>query len=93
MGGGATSDLWSQIKADVCNVNIEIHSYTEAALLGAAIIGGVSLGFYNDYSEACKKIVKIKKVFVPDKSNALIYRNSFKKYKELYKRLKGFFFK
>jgi xylulokinase len=91
LGGGATSDLWSQIKADVCNVNIEIPSYTEAALLGAAIIGGISLGFYDDYSEACKKIVKIKKVFVPDKSNELIYRNNFKKYKELYKRLKGFF--
>ena len=91
MGGGAASDLWSQIKADVCNVNIEIPSYTESALLGAAIIGGVSMGFYGDYARACKEIVKIKKIFTPDKRNKSIYENNFRKYKEIYINLKNSF--
>ncbi len=91
MGGGAASDLWSQIKADVCNVNIEIPSYTESALLGAAIIGGVSMGFYGDYARACKEIVKIKKIFTPDKRNKSVYENNFRKYKEIYINLKNSF--
>ena len=91
MGGGASSDLWNQIKADVCNIRIEVPAYTEAALLGAAIIAGVNLGIYNSFKDAAKLIVKIRKSFKPDVSNAKSYDVGFKKYKELYKRLKGLF--
>ncbi len=91
MGGGASSDLWSQIKADTCRVRVDIPSYTETALLGAALIAGVSLGIYEGFKEASKNIVRVKKTFIPDRSNEEVYNTGFIKYKELYKRLKGFF--
>ncbi|MBN1299208.1 MAG: hypothetical protein JW997_05930 [Actinobacteria bacterium] len=91
MGGGASSDLWSQVKADVCNIRIDVASYTETALLGAAIIACVNLGIYSSYKSAVKLIVKIRKSFKPDALNAKCYEDGFRKYKELYKRLKGMF--
>ncbi len=39
IGGGAKSRLWCQIKADICEINIEVPEYTETALVGAAVLG------------------------------------------------------
>ena len=91
MGGGASSDLWSQIKSDVCKVKVDIPLYTETALLGSAMIACVSMGFYKDLVEASKSIVKIKKTFTPEKLNEKIYDDGFRKYNGLYKSLKNFY--
>jgi xylulokinase len=91
MGGGATSNLWCSIKADICRVRIDRPAYTEAALLGAAMIAAVSLGIFNDLESAGKNTVKIEKSFFPDPVNQEVYDNSFIRYNQLYKRLRGFF--
>jgi xylulokinase len=64
-GGGAKSDLWSQIKADVCGLEIRIPSNNEAAGFGSAIIGAVSGGMFADYEKAVGGCVKIAKNFFP----------------------------
>jgi len=47
-GGGAKSDLWSEIKANVCNVKVLSMMQEESALLGAAILAGKAAGIYID---------------------------------------------
>jgi xylulokinase len=69
-GGAAKSDIWSQIKADICNLEIRIPRVSEAACLGSAIIGAVSCGQFASYEEAVTSCVKIAKYFTPQKSAA-----------------------
>jgi xylulokinase len=50
-GGGAESSLWRQIFADIFNERIHISSLREAANpLGAALIAGVGVGIFEDFS-------------------------------------------
>ena len=91
MGGGAKSDLWNQIKADVTGQELLVPRNTETALLGAAIIAGVGIGIYPDFDKAVLHMTGIEKKFLPERSNTEKYKSSFKKYLELYNRLKDFF--
>ncbi|MFC2144751.1 FGGY-family carbohydrate kinase [Actinomycetota bacterium] len=91
MGGGAKSDTWNQIKADTTGLEIIIPENTEAALLGAAIIAGVGIGIYKNYDQAVKDIVKIKHSYKPNPDNKKIYGASYKKYNDLYSKVKGLF--
>ncbi len=91
MGGGAKSSLWNQIKADITGVDIIIPENTETALLGAAIIAGVSVGVYKDYNEAIKKIIRIKKRYKPNPDNKEIYKNTYQKYNDLYQKVEVLF--
>lgn len=48
IGGGAKSDLWAQIKADILGVPVYRPRYTEAASLGAAILAATAVGLVSD---------------------------------------------
>jgi len=67
-GGGARSDLWSQLKADISKNVISIPENEEAACLGVALMVSVSDGLYNNLDQAVKTNVKIKKRFLPHKN-------------------------
>ena len=65
MGGGASSPLWCQIKADMTAKRIAVLENNETACLGSAILAGVGAGIFADAGETCKKIVQIKKTYTP----------------------------
>lgn len=74
IGGGANSQIWMQILADVCNVEIAIPENTAAGTsIGSAIIAGVGTGIWNDYSVA-KKFLKIGSVLTPNPEAVDLYR-------------------
>jgi len=59
IGGGAQSDLWRQIMADVYNKRIlRPRLLQEATSLGAAIAGGIGVGLFKDFG-AAEKMVQI----------------------------------
>lgn len=91
IGGGASSALWSSIKADICRINVEIPGYTETALLGSAIIAASALGIYSSIEDAAKNLLKIKEAFSPERSNSGVYDEGFLKYKKLYESLKDLY--
>jgi sugar (pentulose or hexulose) kinase len=84
-GGGARSDLWSQLKADITDHQVLIPSNEEAACLGAAIIGAVSEGTIKNYQEAIQLSVSMKKQFLPSNSAALKHKHDL--FKNLYEHL------
>jgi len=90
-GGGAKSELWCQIKSDVCNINLEVPEYTETALLGAAVMAAWGSGIFKDIKSASKNLIKIKEIHSPNKNNTDIYERNYKKYKELYESVKKLF--
>jgi len=91
MGGGARSDLWLQIKADICGYPFVKMVEEETATLGAAILASVRTGDYASYEESAGVMVKTGRWFMPDKSHAVIYKRGFSLYNELYEHLKPLF--
>jgi xylulokinase len=87
MGGGAKSALWNQIKADICNVIIKVPVYTEAALLGSAILTANAIGIFSSIEETCKKFISIKTTYYPEEKNFNLYKECYEKYQDLYKSL------
>ena len=88
IGGGATSELWCQIFADITGRNICIPESTEASALGAAIAAAVGLGWYRTFKEAAHRMTGIKKVIKSDLQNHRRYQQVFAAYKRIYPSLK-----
>ncbi|MGI8306831.1 FGGY-family carbohydrate kinase [Saccharopolyspora hattusasensis] len=64
-GGGARSDLWTQIHADVLQRPIERLRMHDSAVLGAAMLGAVAAGAYPDVETAAAATVAVSRVFIP----------------------------
>lgn len=88
-GGGANSNKWMQLKADVQKVPVKVLRSSEGGLCGCAMLQAVALGGAKSLEDASKIFVRYNKTFKPTNSKA--YENQYKKYKKLYKTLKEFF--
>jgi xylulokinase len=89
-GGGALSDVWSQIHADVLGVPIhQIDDPINTTVRGAALLGFVTMGYRS--LDDLPGLVKIKQVFEPDASNRVVYEKMYTQYRELFKRNKKIF--
>lgn len=90
-GGGANSEKWLQIKADIQNIPYKILRSSEGGLCGCAMLQAVALGGVKDLYEARDIFVQYGKEFIPntDKQNA--YETQYKKYEKLYKTIKEFY--
>lgn len=89
IGGGAKSDFWLQLKADMYNRPVVRLQVAEAAAMGMAIAAGVGVGKYSSASKAAAKLVSRQEVFEPDPENAKIYDEKLAQYRELYPSLKS----
>jgi xylulokinase len=87
IGGGAKSDIWMQIFADITGRRIEsVDKPQDAGAVGAALAVPVALGIYKDYAQI-KEVVKVRKAFEPQQANRAVYDSLFESFKYLYKRL------
>jgi len=91
VGGGARSDLWLQIKADIMKRRIQRLDMDEAGTLGAAIIAGTATGIFSTFEDAANLMIKVKKEFFPDPITSDIYSENFEKYKKVYQNIKKIF--
>ena len=91
VGGGARSEPWMQILADVTQRKVEaVHNPQEAGAVGAALIAAVGLGIYPSF-DALKNVVKVERVFSPQEENYQIYDFLFHSYQEAYGSLRRFY--
>ncbi len=74
MGGGASSPLWCQIKADMTGKRIAILENNETACWGSAILAGVGAGVFESVEAACESTVKVKRVYEPCDEKAENYK-------------------
>lgn len=81
-GGGARSDIWCQLQADITGLPVVILKEKEAACYGAAIICAVSEGIFYNYEEAAKSVIEIEKRYEPQNSGNL--DRKYKQYCALY---------
>lgn len=80
-GGGAKSDIWCQLQADITGLPIKIPAEKEAACLGAAIIALVADGVFENFQQATKNIAFVRE-FTPNQSEEL--KVKYRKFNELY---------
>ncbi|MDD3999839.1 MAG: FGGY-family carbohydrate kinase, partial [Bacilli bacterium] len=90
-GGGSKNDHWCQMIADVFNIEVQKPQVTEGSSLGAAIMAMVGDGLFQDVFGACKEIIKVEKVFIPNVQNVAIYEKKYQCYLQLYEAVKPFF--
>jgi xylulokinase len=91
LGGAARSDLWLQIKADVCGQDLLVMDCTEATSLGAAMISFVGNGTYGTLQEARERMVRIRKRVEHSPEAADRYEAVYRRYRALYRRVAGAF--
>ncbi|MFX1339593.1 MAG: FGGY-family carbohydrate kinase, partial [Promethearchaeota archaeon] len=90
IGGGANSNVWCQIFADVLNRKIkQVENPIQANARGAAFIASVGLG-YIDW-EHIPKHVKISNVFTPNPENRQLYDKLYAEYLNIYKLMKKWY--
>ena len=87
-GGGAESEVWRQILADIFNYPLRTIKASEGPALGVAILAGVGVGIYESVEEACEKIIKGKDLVNPNCDNIALYDKIYEVYNSLYPRLK-----
>ena len=90
LGGAARSPVWLQIKSDVLNRKIITLSNEESTSLGCAFMAGLSVGLFKDISDI-KKIIKIKKEYLPDSRRVDVYNEKFRLYRDLYKAVRNLY--
>jgi xylulokinase len=93
-GGGARSDAWLQIKADIFGIPFIRPRISEGSLLGAAMLAGISTGVFASAGEAASRFVAEDRTFLPDptrhalyKEKAALYRQIFPATRELLKQI------
>lgn len=86
-GGGARSDLWNQIYADVLGITCVRNEVEEATSLGAAILAASGAGLFPDISKAAESICKIDKKWTPEQTHNEFYNKLYDFSSDLYKDL------
>jgi xylulokinase len=86
-GGAAGSVFLNRLKADITGRDTLVPAQKEAELLGLAITGACVLGRYASAGEAVSALVRVERRWEPDRKNAALYDELFRKYRETYWRL------
>jgi xylulokinase len=83
VGGGARSDLWNQIKADVLDRPVRPVLAQEPTAVGAAMLAGVAGGVFADFDDAVARAVRVApEPLRPDRPDR--YAERYAAYRRLY---------
>ena len=86
-GGGANSDIWCQIRADILGCPIQCTRVRDAGVLGAALMAGVGCGQFSSLRDAAREFVKMDRIFAPDPSEHDRHAENFARFQLLYRNL------
>jgi xylulokinase len=82
-GGGARSDHWLQLTADILGVPVERPQIIEGATLGAAVLAGIGGGIFANASAAVAALVHPQNRYEPDPQRYAFYRTRLERYRAL----------
>ena len=91
VGGGARSQVWRQMQADVLGVPVVRVGTSGGAPFGAAILAAVGGGEFDSVEEACRAWIRPLDRLEPDAGATDVYAVGYGRYRKLYPRLKRHF--
>jgi xylulokinase len=83
IGGGAKSDLWAQILADVFDRPIVRPAGTDASF-GSAMLAGVGVGLFADEADAVHQCTKVHDTLRPRSEQVATYAKLFPLYRQIH---------
>lgn len=83
-GGGARSDVWLQIKADILGLPVTALDGGEIGAAGTAYFAGLAVGLFSDGMKPVKR-----KTFYPNAENHAAYQKQFEAYRKIYDSVKN----
>lgn len=93
-GGGSQSDTICQITADMFGLPVKRIQTYEASGIGSSMVAFVSMGHFDNYSQAVESMVHYVDVFTPNADNFATYQAIYNDvYKKLYKTLRPLYIK
>ncbi|MFW6437517.1 MAG: xylulokinase, partial [Armatimonadota bacterium] len=87
LGGAAQSDWWMQTMADVTGTPLSVPACPDAAVLGAAIFGGVGAGVLGSIDEAARMFYRADRTFTPNQALADDYDVAYSAYRAAMERV------
>lgn len=84
IGGGAKSQLWLQMQADIFNLPVVSLSSEQGPGLGAAMIAAVGLNWFQDFESCAKQFVHYGRPVLPVLEHVQQYDKLYYVYRELY---------
>ena len=88
-GGGAKSELWRKIIANVLNIEIDVPQIEEGPSYGAAVLAAVGCGEYNTVDEAVKAMTGTADTVIPDREIATKYDEKYNIFRNIYPLIKN----
>lgn len=90
-GGGAKSELWKKIFANILGMDIETVETEEGPGYGGAILAAVCCGVWKTVEEAANELVKINGVVHPTPELSALYDQRYEQFRQIYPALKELF--
>lgn len=89
-GGFTNSALWTQLVADILDVELELPQVTEATAFGAGVLGMTALGLLDDI-EAINDLIVVRDRIEPNPELRGVYDEAHRRYVDLVDLLSGSF--
>ena len=90
-GGGAKSELWQTILANVLGIRLDKVKTEQGPGYGGAILAMCACGEYASVEAACRALVEISSSVYPEKELTEKYEKKYRQFAKLYPALKEFF--
>ncbi len=85
VGGGARSELWLQVKADVTGRPVRPVLAAEPTATGAAVLAGLAAGTFADAADAvARTVTPSDRCYEPDERTRAVYAERYAQYRALY---------
>lgn len=83
-GGGAYSQVWMQMKADVFGLPITALATVDAGTVGSGMLTGIAIGLFRDLGDAASHMVEETDTYEPRPEMHEAYMEIYKRYEKLY---------
>lgn len=84
IGGGAKSEFWLQMQADIFNKKVVSLTNEQGPGLGAAMIAAVGLGWFDSLQACAEQFVHFGKEYQPKPANVAKYAQLYRLYTQVY---------
>ncbi len=83
-GGGARSNVWMQMKADILNLPVVALQTEDAGTVGCAMLTGTAISVFRDLRQAADSMIARAKTYLPRQDRHEAYMRDYRRYRALY---------
>ena len=90
-GGGARSELWKRILANVLNMTLECPVSEQGPGMGGAMLAMVACGAYSNVQDVCDRFVQVASTVEPEPVLVAKYEKRYQQFRKIYPACKELF--